>query len=160
MFTPSLVLAYWICGSMAQPFYDIRTLRPESWRACDASVHLLLFEGNQSSRRLSGIVACVSMIQDLPPTHLVHPHRVLEALGDEIPPVSEEEAFGGAEAAPGAIGARLTGGGFGGRTVNLVEAAQAQRFGEAVVSQYRQRTGLDGQAHVCRALAGMQVCDA
>jgi len=21
MFTPSLVLAYWICGSMAQPFY-------------------------------------------------------------------------------------------------------------------------------------------
>ena len=65
-----------------------------------------------------------------------------------------------ASAAPGAIGARLTGGGFGGCTVNLVEAAQAQRFGEAVVSQYRQRTGLDGEAHVCRALGGMQVRDA
>ncbi|MCH7810995.1 MAG: galactokinase, partial [Chloroflexi bacterium] len=65
-----------------------------------------------------------------------------------------------ANATPGAIGARLTGGGFGGCTVNLVEAAQAQRFGEAVVSQYRQRTGLDGEAHVCRTANGMQVRDA
>ena len=23
MLTPSLVFAYWICGSMAQPFYDM-----------------------------------------------------------------------------------------------------------------------------------------
>ena len=27
MFTPSLVFAYWICGSMAQPFYDMAGLR-------------------------------------------------------------------------------------------------------------------------------------
>ena len=65
-----------------------------------------------------------------------------------------------ANAAPGAIGARLTGGGFGGCTVNLVVAAEAQRFGETVVSQYRGRTGLDAEAHVCRAVAGMQVRDA
>jgi len=64
-----------------------------------------------------------------------------------------------ANAAPGAIGARLTGGGFGGCTVNLVEATQAQRFGEAVVSQYRQRTGRDGEAHICRAVNGMEVRD-
>jgi galactokinase len=65
-----------------------------------------------------------------------------------------------ANAAPGAIGARLTGGGFGGCTVNLVESAEAQRFGEIVVSQYRRRTGLDGEAHVCRTVNGMQVRDA
>jgi galactokinase len=65
-----------------------------------------------------------------------------------------------ANAAPGAIGARLTGGGFGGCTVNLVEAAEAHRFGEIVVSQYRQRTGLDAEAHVCRTVNGMQVRDA
>jgi len=62
--------------------------------------------------------------------------------------------------APGAIGSRLNGGGFGGSTVNLVEAAQAQRFGDAVVSQYRQRTGLDAEAHLCRAVEGMQVRNA
>jgi galactokinase len=65
-----------------------------------------------------------------------------------------------ANAAPGAIGARLTGGGFGGCTVNLVEAAQAQRFGESVVVEYRGRTGLEGEAHICRAIDGMQVRDA
>ncbi len=65
-----------------------------------------------------------------------------------------------ANAATGAIGARLTGGGFGGCTVNLVEASQAQGFGETIVSQYRQRTGLDGEAYVCRAVDGMQVRDA
>ena len=65
-----------------------------------------------------------------------------------------------ANAAPGAIGARLTGGGFGGCTVNLVEAAEAQRFAEVVVSQYRGRTGIDGEAHICRTVNGMQVRDA
>ena len=65
-----------------------------------------------------------------------------------------------ANTAPGAIGARLTGGGFGGCTVNLVELAEAQRFGEMVVSQYRQRTGLDGEAHICGTANGMQVRDA
>jgi len=64
-----------------------------------------------------------------------------------------------ARPAPGAIGARLTGGGFGGCTVNLVDAAEAQRFSESVVSQYRQRTGLDGQAHICGTANGMQVRD-
>ena len=65
-----------------------------------------------------------------------------------------------ANAAPGAIGARLTGGGFGGCTVNLVEASESQTFGETVVSQYRQRGGLEAEAHVCRASDGMRVGDA
>ncbi len=62
--------------------------------------------------------------------------------------------------APGVIGARLTGGGFGGCTVNLVEAAQAREFGKAVVSEFRQRTGLEAESHVCRAVDGMRVRNA
>ncbi|HEY5640051.1 MAG TPA: galactokinase [Dehalococcoidia bacterium] len=62
--------------------------------------------------------------------------------------------------APGVIGARLTGGGFGGCTVNLVETAQAHEFGRAVVSECRQRTGLEAEAYVCRAVDGMRVHDA
>ncbi|MEX0682722.1 MAG: galactokinase [Dehalococcoidia bacterium] len=61
--------------------------------------------------------------------------------------------------APGVIGARLTGGGFGGGTVNLVEAGQTQAPIDAVVSAYKQRTGLDAEAHVCRAVGGMRVRD-
>jgi len=59
--------------------------------------------------------------------------------------------------APGAIGARLTGGGFGGCTVNLVAGDQTTAFIEAVGPAYRQKTGLDAEAYVCRAVDGMKV---
>ena len=65
-----------------------------------------------------------------------------------------------ASAAPGVIGARLTGGGFGGCTANLVEATQAHGFVEAILPEYRQRTSLDGEAYFCRAVDGMKVSDA
>jgi galactokinase len=62
--------------------------------------------------------------------------------------------------APGVIGARLTGGGFGGCTVNLVEADETDAFIARVVPEYQRRTGLDAEAYVCRAVDGMRVRDA
>jgi galactokinase len=62
--------------------------------------------------------------------------------------------------APGVIGARLTGGGFGGCTVNLVEAGETDAFIARVVPEYQRRTGLDAEAYVCRAVDGMRVRDA
>ena len=41
-----------------------------------------------------------------------------------------------AQGLPGLIGARLTGGGFGGCTVNLVEAEHAPAFAEALGERY------------------------
>ena len=43
---------------------------------------------------------------------------------------------------PGLIGARLTGGGFGGCTVNLVEQPQAEAFAEALGGRYAAQFGI------------------
>jgi galactokinase len=59
-----------------------------------------------------------------------------------------------AQGLPGLIGARLTGGGFGGCTVNLVEAAQTERFRADLGERYRTRTGIAPQIHICHAAAG------
>jgi len=55
---------------------------------------------------------------------------------------------------PGLIGARLTGGGFGGCTVNLVQASQAPGFASALAARYAQSTGITPQIHICHASDG------
>jgi galactokinase len=55
---------------------------------------------------------------------------------------------------PGLIGARLTGGGFGGCTVNLVERPQAREFSDALGQRYAARTGITPQIHICHASGG------
>ena len=51
----------------------------------------------------------------------------------------------------GAVGARLTGAGFGGCTVNLVPAARTEAFAPSVAERYRERTGLDADVFAVRA---------
>jgi galactokinase len=55
---------------------------------------------------------------------------------------------------PGLIGARLTGGGFGGCTINLVEQSQAAAFVEALGGRYTAQTGIVPQIHICHASGG------
>jgi galactokinase len=55
---------------------------------------------------------------------------------------------------PGLIGARLTGGGFGGCTVNLVERQHAPAFARSLAERYRSRTGIQPQIHICHASGG------
>jgi galactokinase len=59
-----------------------------------------------------------------------------------------------ATAIPGCYGARMTGGGFGGCTVNLVEEGQAEQFREAIHAAYRAATGIDADIYLSRASAG------
>jgi galactokinase len=59
-----------------------------------------------------------------------------------------------AAAQPGVVGARLTGGGFGGCTVNLVETAQAEAFRESIHTAYLERAGIDADIYLCQAAAG------
>jgi galactokinase len=59
-----------------------------------------------------------------------------------------------AGALPGIIGARLTGGGFGGCTVNLVEAAHAETFRERIHAAYLERAGINADIYLCQAAGG------
>ena len=59
-----------------------------------------------------------------------------------------------AAAQAGVIGARLTGGGFGGCTVNLVEAAHAEAFREGIHGAYLERAGIDADIYLCQAAGG------
>jgi galactokinase len=49
----------------------------------------------------------------------------------------------------GVYGARMTGGGFGGSTINLVEACCAREFTENMASAYQKKTGVAAQIHIC-----------
>lgn len=56
-----------------------------------------------------------------------------------------------AQRLPGAVGARLTGGGFGGCTVNLVEGERADEFSRRLKEEYRMATGIEAEIYQCRA---------
>jgi galactokinase len=55
---------------------------------------------------------------------------------------------------PALIGARLTGGGFGGCTINLVAEDRAQEFAKALAASYTSETGIVPQIHICHASSG------
>jgi galactokinase len=59
-----------------------------------------------------------------------------------------------AVAVPGVYGARMTGGGFGGCTVNLVDAAAAGGFGEAIRARYQARYGVAPEVYRVQPSAG------
>ncbi len=55
---------------------------------------------------------------------------------------------------PGCMGARLTGTGFGGCTVNLVEKGHAEAFTATLKEQYFRATSKHGDVYICRASQG------
>ncbi len=59
-----------------------------------------------------------------------------------------------AEGLPGYYGGRMTGGGFGGCTVNLVNASDAAAFAENVAERYRQKIGTEPLVYICSAADG------
>jgi galactokinase len=56
----------------------------------------------------------------------------------------------------GVFGARMTGGGFGGCTINLVDAPCVQEFQQKVSAAYKSATGLHPDIYVCRASQGAE----
>ncbi|HZR66150.1 MAG TPA: galactokinase [Terriglobales bacterium] len=62
-----------------------------------------------------------------------------------------------AEGLPGCYGGRMTGGGFGGCTVNLVTSNQAEAFREEIASRYRKQTGINPDIYICSPADGAHV---
>ena len=54
----------------------------------------------------------------------------------------------------GCFGARITGGGFGGCTVNVVKADKAQAFVEVLRQEYERATGIVADCFVCAPADG------
>jgi galactokinase len=59
-----------------------------------------------------------------------------------------------AQSVSGGFGARMTGGGFGGCTINLVKAENVDEFKRVVAQGYEAATGLAPEIYVCSAAAG------
>jgi galactokinase len=64
-----------------------------------------------------------------------------------------------ATAVPGVVASRMTGAGFGGCTVNLVQRAAVATLRERVAADYPVRTGLDPSLWVVNAIAGAGFAD-
>lgn len=60
-----------------------------------------------------------------------------------------------AQAVSGVYGARMTGGGFGGSTVNLIAAESVDEFKETVARGYEDATGLTPEIYICTASEGV-----
>ena len=56
----------------------------------------------------------------------------------------------------GVFGARMTGGGFGGCTINLVRSESADSFKQSVASEYLKATGREPEIYVCTAAQGAE----
>jgi galactokinase len=59
-----------------------------------------------------------------------------------------------ASSRPGVYGARMTGGGFGGCTFNLLEAGASTSFKEHIAQAYRGATGISPEIYICEPAQG------
>lgn len=115
-------------------------------RRCEHVVH-------ENERVLSAVAALAN--DDLPALGRLFAasHASLRDLFEVSSPELDalvEIAFG----VPGVVASRMTGAGFGGCTINLVERGSEDALRDAVMAEYPKRTGLEPHVYVVQAVDG------
>ena len=64
-----------------------------------------------------------------------------------------------ARSIPGCLGARLSGGGFGGITIHLVEATAAEEYAKRVSTAYQSKTGVAAETIICNIGDGAKLIE-
>ena len=64
-----------------------------------------------------------------------------------------------AQTVPGCLGARLSGGGFGGITIHLVEAGAAEEYAKRVSAAYQNKTGVAAEYIICNIGDGAKLIE-
>jgi galactokinase len=72
----------------------------------------------------------------------------------EVSSVELDEMVDVANSAPGVVASRMTGAGFGGCTVSLVERGAEEALRERVMTEYPKRTGLTARVFNVEAVDG------
>lgn len=80
--------------------------------------------------------------------------NLYEATGAEL-----DAMWDAAASFDGCIGCRMTGGGFGGCTVNIVDSSRADEFISYVGAKYKAATGIDPAFYVCKIGDGVRKID-
>lgn len=149
---------------LAKKYPGIRALRDanfEQLAACKPEMNDVVFQ------RCSHVIAendrVLESVKVLTQGDLVSFGRLMNASHDSLRDLYEvscpeiDELVNLARAVPGVLGARITGGGFGGCTVNLVKDHACQRFIEEVAVAYHRKTGIDPVFYMSTAADGAKV---
>lgn len=142
-------------------FPEIKALRDISPEQLDAHAHELppviykrcLHVGEENERtkktaecfRHNDLISAGKLIRDS--------HRSLRDLY-EVSCKELDIMVAAAEGLSGFYGGRMTGGGFGGCTVNLVESGHAERFAAAISERYQAETGIVPAIYICSPANG------
>jgi galactokinase len=149
------------CAILATHRPEIKFLRDATVADLEAWGHEIPPDSLKRARHIitentRTVAAAEALLANDMPTlgRLMHEAHVSYSKDFEASCVEADTMVDLAQDLPGLIGARLTGGGFGGCTINVVEKEHAAAFAQALKARYLNATGIDPEIYICHASAG------
>ena len=140
---------------------EVRALRDVSLELLDQHIHELPATiGKRCSHVVRENQRTLDAARAFAEDDLIHVGRLMreshESLRDlyEVSCRELDIMVEAAEGLPGFCGGRMTGGGFGGCTINLVRQEDAENFAKQIAERYRLKAAIQPQVYLCTAEAG------